>query len=105
MKVIWSEQAGLALRDTTKYINKEFGEKAKLDLMLEVRQFVHLLAENPLMGIEEPLLIGSRIEYRRYVINRLNKAVYYINSATDTIEIVAFWDTRREPKAQARHLR
>lgn len=105
MKVIWSEQAGLALRDTTKYINKEFGEKAKLDLMLEVRQFVHLLTENPLMGIEEPLLIGLRIEYRSYVINRLNKAVYYINSATDTIEIVAFWDTRREPKAQARHLR
>ena len=30
----------------------------------------------------------------------LNKIVYYIKD--DTIRIAAMWDTRREPKAQAR---
>ena len=31
---------------------------------------------------------------------RLNKIVYYIKD--DTIRIAAMWDTRREPKAQAK---
>jgi hypothetical protein len=44
-------------------------------------------------------LANATIEYRSIVVNRLNKIVYLINN--DDIEIVDFWDTRREPIAQA----
>ena len=41
--------------------------------------------------------------YRSIVVNRLNKIVYWIND--DVIEIVDFWDTRREPVAQAKQVK
>ena len=37
--------------------------------------------------------------YRSIIVRRLNKIVYYVQG--NTIHIAAFWDTRREPKAQA----
>ena len=100
--IIWSKQAGEALRDTTTYVRKEFGVKAKEKLIDEVLHFVALLAANPQMGIIEPLLESAPVEYRSFVINRLNKAVYWVHD--DTIEIVAFWDTRREPEMLAKEV-
>ena len=61
-----------------------------------------LLVNNPQLGAIEPLLADLPVVYRSIVVNRLNKLVYWINE--DTIEIVAFWDTRREPKEQAAKL-
>jgi len=105
MKVAWSQQAAESLRDTVSYVRKEFGTYAKQRILHEVREFVNLLPKNPQLGKIEPLLQGCSVEYRSYVINRINKVVYYINSDTNTIEIVALWDTRREPNAQAEDLR
>ena len=34
--------------------------------------------------------------YRSYVVNRLNKIVYFVKE--DHIEVADFWDVRREPK-------
>ena len=50
----------------------------------------------------EPLLEGTPVLYRSIVVNRLNKLVYFIEE--QTIEIVAVWDTRSEPKSQADEL-
>ena len=38
--------------------------------------------------------------YRSIIVRRLNKVVYYVKG--NTLHIAAFWDTRREPKNQAR---
>lgn len=38
--------------------------------------------------------------YRSIIVRRLNKIVYYIDN--NTLHIAAFWDTRKEPKRQAR---
>lgn len=105
MDISWSKQAAESLRDTTAYVRKEFGIKAKQKLLDEVRSLVKHLSDNPSMGKVEPLLEKASVEYRSLVVNRLNKIVYYINSDTETIEIVALWDTRREPKSQARKLK
>ena len=43
------------------------------------------------------------IAYRSVIVNGLSKMVYYIKD--DTIRIVAFWDTRQEPEAQAAKLK
>ena len=61
-----------------------------------------LLESAPYLGKEEPLLENTPILYRSLVVNEINKLVYYINN--DFIEIVALWDTRREPKTLIKDL-
>ena len=105
MNISWSKQAAESLKDTTTYVRNEFGVKAKQKLLDEIRSLLINLSDNPCLGRVEPLLEEASVEYRCLVINRLNKIVYYINTETETIEIVALWDTRREPKAQASKLK
>jgi len=105
MTISWSKQAAESLRETTAYVRNEFGIKAKQKLLDEIRSMIKHLPDNPCMGKVEPLLEDASVEYRSLVINRLNKIVYYINTETETIEIVALWDTRREPKTQASKLK
>ena len=58
-----------------------------------------LLESNPHLGAIEPLMAHRAMTYRSIVVNRLSKIVYRI--VEDHIEIADFWDTRREPVAQA----
>ncbi|MBR5910938.1 MAG: type II toxin-antitoxin system RelE/ParE family toxin [Bacteroidales bacterium] len=76
-----------------------FGKQAKDTFMEEVHQTAELLGEQPYLGKIEPYLAHRPVTYRSIVVNRLNKIVYRIDD--DAIRIVAFWDTRREPKNQA----
>lgn len=57
----------------------------------------------PELGKIDPLIVHRKQLYRSIIVRRLNKIVYYIKD--DTIRIAAMWDTRREPKAQARKVR
>lgn len=68
--------------------------------MDEVEQTTLSLAEMPTMGKLDPLFAHRKQAYRSIIVRRLNKIVYYVNG--DTLHIAAFWDTRREPKRQAR---
>lgn len=97
MKVVWSAEANDQLIRTTDIIEERFGERVKLDFLKDVDHIVSLLESAPYLGKEEPLLKDAPISYRSLVVNQINKLVYYINN--DLIEIVAIWDTRREPKA------
>ena len=99
MKVTITGFAKQQIRETARYINKEFGRRYRDNFMrkvLEVRQY---LALNPNMGPVEPLLSDCSKVYRSVVIAKLNKMVYYI--ADDQIVVVDFWDVRREPEALA----
>ena len=97
MKVIWSEQARDELRHTSDYILKEFGKKSRQNFMQEIRHVATLLETNPNIGSVELLLENAPVLYRSIVVNHLNKLVYYIHK--ENVEIVALWDTRREPKS------
>lgn len=101
-KVIWHKQAREALRKTAAFIRKNYGLQVRENFRNEVDHLQMLLTNNPYMGHEEPLLADQAIKYRSFVINRLNKIVYYIEG--DTIHIADFWDTRREPKQQAQQV-
>ncbi len=57
----------------------------------------------PELGKIDPLFAHRKQLYRSIIVRRLNKIVYYIKD--DTIRIAAMWDTRREPKVQARKVR
>ena len=103
MKVSWSKRASDAVARTSVYILDKFGPKASEDFLQEVQHVSDLLESNPCLGPVEPLLAQNSKPYRSVVLKHLNKIVYYIKD--DTIRIAAFWDTRREPKAQADKLK
>ena len=103
MKIHWSKRAAAALHQVEEYILQEFGERIRREFMDEVDQAVLALTEMPMMGKLDPLFAHRHQAYRSIVVRRLNKIVYHVKG--DTIHIAAFWDTRREPKAQARQVK
>lgn len=102
MKIIIDDHVNQIIKDTAHYIQVEFGKTARKEFVNEFRRVIKLLDENPQLGSEEPFLIGAPVLYRSIVVNHLNKLIYWING--DIIEIVDFWDTRREPNDQAARL-
>ena len=99
MRVRWNDQSKKQLRLTAKYIGKVFGDKAREDFLQEVKHTNSLLASNPDMGPIEAFLSDLPSGYRSIVVCHHNKIVYRI--VKDHIEVIAFWDTRREPVQQA----
>ena len=103
MNVIWAEQASKAVKQTVNYIAAEHGRKKMEEFMQKVNAVGDLLGDNPYLGPTEPLLTNKPIAYRSVVVAKKNKIVYRIND--DRIEVVDFWDVRREPKALAKQVK
>ena len=99
MKVSISVFALQQIHETASYIQREFGKQYRVNFMQKVREVKRLLVTNPYLGPVEPLLADRTIPYRSIVVARHNKMVYRI--ADDRIEIVDFWDVRREPNTLA----
>ena len=99
MRVVWYPEAAKRLRQVVSYIQTEYGSKSCTKFLKEAYRTERLLARNPYLGSVEPFLADAPVPYKSIVVNRLNKIVYWINE--DVIEIVDFWDTRREPNQQA----
>ena len=100
MKIHWHKRADASLHQVEEYVLRDFGERVRLEFMDEVEQAVLALTNMPNMGKIDPLFAHRKQEYRSIIIRRFNKVVYYIKG--DIIHIAAFWDTRREPKNQAK---
>ena len=100
MKIHWHKRAAAQLHQVEEYVLRDFGERIRQEFMDEVEQATHALADMPTMGKIDPLCAHRRQTYRSIIVRRLNKIVYYVKG--DALYIAAFWDTRREPKAQAR---
>ena len=96
MKVIWHKQASESLRKTAAYIRKHFGLQVREDFRNEVDLVQMLLTNNPYRGAKEPLLADRTIEYRSFVINKLNKIVYYVEN--DTIQSPTSGTPAKNPK-------
>ena len=103
MRVRWNDRSKKQLRKTANYIGKKFGVTAKRDFLQEMHHTNVLLGNNPNMGPLEVLLADLPSVYRSIVVRHHNKIVYHI--VDDHIEVVAFWDTRREPKAQSEQVK
>lgn len=95
MKVKWVPQAKKEMRLVAKYINKEFGKKAKDDFIQDVRDASRLIGATPNVGQAESLLADRADMYRSYIVNRLNKIVYRI--VDDHIEIADFGTSDATP--------
>ena len=99
MKVTISGFAKQQIRETARYIQMEFGRKYRDIFMHKVQDVRQYLAANPHLGPVEPLLSDCSTTYRSVVVTKLNKMIYRI--ADDHIEVVDFWDVRREPETLA----
>ena len=64
---------------------------------------VNMLVHSPNLGSIDPLFGDRSVAYRSIIINGLSKMVY--RACNDVIYIVAFWDTRQEPAAQAEQVK
>ncbi len=95
-EIAWSDRAERAYGQIIDYVADEFGATRAKRYMKEVYETVGKLPENPKMGQIEPLLEGSRYEFRRLVIGNLTKIIYRI--AEERIEIADVWDTRKNPE-------
>lgn len=100
MKIHWHKRAAAQLHEVESYVLRDFGERIRQEFMDEVEQAVKSLADMPSMGRIDPLFAHRKEEYRSFIVRRLNKIVYYVKG--DILHIAAFWDTRREPKNQAK---
>lgn len=99
MRIKVEDEAKKKILQTARYIQQQFGTTARVAFRNEIRLVVDILRVNPNLGPIEPLLADAPVSYRSIVVRRLNKIIYWING--DVIEIVDFWDCRREPKSQA----
>lgn len=102
MRIKVADEAKTKILRTAGYIKDKYGKETSADFRNEILLIRRLLRENPETGPKEPLLSSAPVVYRSIVVNRLNKVIYWIND--DVIEIVDFWDCRREPKKQAEQL-
>jgi plasmid stabilization system protein ParE len=99
MIIKWDPNARASYRQVARYINTKFGRKVRKEFMQRVKDTENLIKSTPNIGSIDPLYVDRAVSYRSIIINGLNKLVYRIDN--DIIYIVAFWDTRREPKSQA----
>ncbi|MBR5082134.1 MAG: type II toxin-antitoxin system RelE/ParE family toxin [Bacteroidales bacterium] len=103
MRVIWHPDAQNRLRQAVVYVQTEYGRRSSTKFIKEIYRSERLIAKFPHLGSAEPYLADAPVLYRSIVVNRLNKIIYWIND--DVIEIVDFWDNRREPKKQAEQVK
>jgi plasmid stabilization system protein ParE len=91
-QIKWTRQALLSFADTLKYwIAHNSSQTYSKKLRKEVEKKEKLIAENPNIGSP------SEIDHVKYVLIDKNFSLYYrINK--EVIEILAFWDNRRDPE-------
>ena len=97
MRIHLTELAERYIHQTEEYLRQEFGRKKRTKFRHEIQHCIRLLRRNPNLGPVEPLLTDEPICYRSVVVPPYNKMIYTITD--DTIEIIDFWDTRRDPSA------
>ena len=104
-KVVWTKKARKQRVETLTYGALTFGKRLALKFKEALHQYDRLLASNSHLGPIEPLLIQEPQIFRSVVVHKHYKLIYYVNTNSNTIYIVALWDNRREPKQQAKQTR
>lgn len=95
MQVRWTKEVLAILRDNVHYCRKEFGEQTAIGFYKSIKENAPLLAANPHMGKEEPLLQSRGKGHRSLVVHQHFKLIYRIEG--NIIYVVDLWDTRCNP--------
>ena len=98
--IIWHDSAREHLRKIFSYYYDNVSQVVAYSILQDVLKDVQGLESAPRKGAPELLLKGRKLEYRRLVVRRRYKVIYFI--AEDEAHIVAIWDTRQSPKKLVR---
>ena len=104
MNLIWDAKAKIQLLNVGDYIYDNFSDRDGDIFYEEVTKITRLLVANPYLGALDPFLSDRSRSYRYLIVRKRSRMIYYIDDTNQTIHIAAFWDCRREPGGQAKHL-
>lgn len=71
-------------------------------LFQEIRNIKELLTDNPFMGAKEELLEHTGIDFRRIILQKHVKLIYFIEG--EVIYLADIWDTRQDPDFLAENI-
>lgn len=96
--VIWSLNAQEEKRRLYLVGQLEFGTYIANKTALRIKEIQKFLERFPEMGYREPLLVGQKLIYRAYHINKRFKIIYWFDEVKDMVIIEDIWDVHREPQ-------
>lgn len=101
-QVKWFSGANDDLDRLRFYCEVCFGNHAAKNIIASTMKRIDQLGDFPGMGPLEPLLNHRPEAWHSLVIHRNVKVIYIIGS--QSVNIAALWDTRRQPKALASYI-
>lgn len=92
-KIIWSPQAEITFDAIIDYLITEWSNKEIENLIISTQSKIALIAKNPY------LFKGSEKEnIHEVLITKHNLLLYQVSDNENKIELLAFFDTRQNPK-------
>lgn len=94
MRVIWTQRALKTYFKVADYLGNEWGETVVKNFSQEVEKFIREIKENPLM-----FEISRKYKnVRKGFVTKHNTVFYRIKPRKKEIELLIFWDNRRDDK-------
>lgn len=102
MRIEWSEDALGDLWEIITYVSSSFGGRKAMEVFGAIRDAVNLLSDYPFMG--KVFVKDTMMSCTYYIVpSKLHQIVYFVDS--ETINIVAVWNNRRDSRRLKRRLR
>ena len=93
-KIEWTLQSISTFEDIIHYLEKEWTKREVENFVLEVEEKLKLIADRPRLYKES----SKKKNVHRTVITRQTSLVYRVKSLKKEIELILFWDNRKNTK-------
>lgn len=94
-KIIWSPKAVDTFEDVIDYLQTNWTEKEIINFVAETEHIVHLISLNPHL-----FRSSEKENVFEAVITKHNLLLYQVNQTAKSIELLSFFDTRKDPKGK-----
>ncbi len=96
-KVIWSPKSEQTFDKVISYLEKHWTEKEIRHLINETERVIRLLVQNPF------IFRGSEKQnIHEVLITKHNLLIYQVSKRNKRVELLSFFDTRKDPKKKKR---
>lgn len=92
-KVVWSPTADATFAQVIDYLSNNFSEKEIYHFVSLTDDIVQLISKNPFL-----FRSAAGVNVREALVTPQTLLIYRVNESTKTIQIIAFFDTRQNPK-------
>ena len=92
-KIQWTEHALEELKETFEYLELNWTERESRKLSEKIEHVIKLISDNPFLFPE-----SEDVKVRKAVVHKLNTIYYRENSTNQSVEILSFFNNRKNPK-------